>query len=173
MLVILSDHLLQRSLHTHASCLKSIQVPLGQPRLCAERRPYIIVLHSAAAAEQAQGLDAALTLPESRGLVDHLGFPKIRVARETWSRRQSREGWMTQSVSSSVSWLLLAFSNCLPTRTVESTSLMPQNFSLMMEVNHCVWQKLSELAVDSVKKRCSYIKSFIITTVILVKMLLR
>ena len=67
-------------------------MPLGQPWLSAGRHPHIIMLHSAAAAEEAQGLDAALTLPESRGLVDHLGFPKIRVARETRSRRQSREG---------------------------------------------------------------------------------
>ncbi len=131
MLVIMSDHLLQRSLHTHShthththtSYFKSIQVPLDQPWLCVGRHPHIIMLHPAAAAEEAQGLDAALTLPESRGLVNHLGFPKIRVVRETRSRRQSSEGWMTQLVSSSVSWLLLAFSNCLPTLTVESTSM--------------------------------------------------
>lgn len=93
MLVTMSDHLLQRSLHTHTSCFKSIQVLLlGQPWLCVGRHPHIIILHSAAAAEEAQGLDAALTVPESRGLIDHLGFPKIRVARETRSRRQEQGG---------------------------------------------------------------------------------
>lgn len=89
------------------------------------RHPHIIMLHTAATAEEAQGLDAALALPESRGLLDHLGFPKIRVATETQSHRQCGEGWMTQLVSSSVSWLLLAFSNCLPTLTVEYTPAKP------------------------------------------------
>lgn len=93
------------------------------------------MLHSAAAAEESQGLDAALTLPESRGLIDHLGFPKIRVARETRSHRQSGEGWMTQLVSSSVSWLLSTFSDCVTTPAVESTLFIPLNVSFMTDVN--------------------------------------
>lgn len=75
---------------------------MGQRWLCAGTHAHTIMLHSAAAAAEAQGLDAALTLPETRGLVDHLGFPKIWVAREMRSRRQSREGSVTQLVSSSV-----------------------------------------------------------------------
>lgn len=133
-----------RGHYTHTSCFKSIQVWLGQLWLYVGRHTHIIMLHSAAAAQEAQGWDAALTLPESRGLVNHLGFPKIRVARETQSRRQSREGWMTQLFSSSVSWLLLAFSNCLPTLTVESISLILQNFSFMTDGNQLWKQTHSE-----------------------------
>lgn len=137
MLVIMSDHLLQRSLHTHTfPALNHSERCWAGPGSVWVRHPHIIVLHSAAAAEEAQGLDAALALPESRGLLDHLGFPKIRVATETQSRRQSGEGWMTQLVSSSVSWLLLASSNCLPTLTVHYAPLILQNFPLMTDVNH-------------------------------------
>lgn len=126
---------------------------MGQHWLCAGIHAHIIMLHSAATAEEAQGLDAALTLPETRGLVDHLGFPKIWVAREMRSHRQSREGSVTQLVSSSVNWLMLSFSYCLLLQWIP----FHWNFKLCFhDWWKSFWKRVSHMQTDLFNKLCGW-----------------
>lgn len=103
-----------RGHYAHTSCTVGPALAL-----CGKTSTYYYITFCSRSKRGRDWMQSSLT---SRGLVNHLGFPKIRVARETWSRRVSSEGWMTHLVSSSVSWLLLAFSNCRHSPTVECSS---------------------------------------------------
>lgn len=121
--------------HTHTSCSKSIQVPLGQPLALCGLDIHILLCYILQPQQRSRRDWMLPSLCQKAAVSSTIFFPKIRVAREMRSHRQSGEGWMTQLVSSSVSWLLSTFSDCVTTPAVESTLFITLNVSFMTDVN--------------------------------------